>query len=138
MSASPPPKDAEADQADHSGDNDEIMSRDDGQGRDMAFNELDVKEQDRWLPIANGESFSFVFNALFAAVPREHGSSCRPWSHHPLLGDSAGAGPIFVLPQCVGPNGPNASRRSAENLAVTRMRPLPLPGSGPCWPTGAI
>jgi nuclear transcription Y subunit beta len=52
MSASPPPKDAEADQGDHSPENEE---RNEDGNRDMAYNEFDVKEQDRWLPIANGE-----------------------------------------------------------------------------------
>ncbi|MCJ1445120.1 MAG: hypothetical protein MMC23_005625 [Stictis urceolatum] len=53
MSASPP-KEAEVEQGDPTPENSEHMDRgDDAQARDLAYNEFDVKEQDRWLPIAN-------------------------------------------------------------------------------------
>ena len=55
MSASPP-KETEVEQGDPSPDNsDHTMDRGDpdAQARDLTF-EFEVKEQDRWLPIANG------------------------------------------------------------------------------------
>ena len=55
MSASPP-KETEVEQGDPSPDNsDHNMDRGDpdAQARDLTF-EFEVKEQDRWLPIANG------------------------------------------------------------------------------------
>ena len=55
MSVSPP-KD-EVDAGDQSPDNSEHMDRGDteAQARELAY-EFEVKEQDRWLPIANGWS----------------------------------------------------------------------------------
>lgn len=54
MSASPAEK-ADVDQGDSNPENSEQMERGDTEGaRDAAYNEFDVKEQDRWLPIANG------------------------------------------------------------------------------------
>lgn len=54
MSASPP-KETEVEQGDPSPDNSDQMDRGDpdAQARDLPF-EFEVKEQDRWLPIANG------------------------------------------------------------------------------------
>ncbi|KAI4149377.1 MAG: hypothetical protein LQ340_004666 [Diploschistes diacapsis] len=53
MSASPAEK-ADVDQGDSNPENSEQMERGDTEGaRDAAYNEFDVKEQDRWLPIAN-------------------------------------------------------------------------------------
>jgi len=53
MSVSPPKEDVEA--GDPSPDNSEPMDRGDteAQARELAY-EFEVKEQDRWLPIANG------------------------------------------------------------------------------------
>ena len=50
-----PPKETEVEQGDPSPDNSEHMDRGDPEAaqRDLAY-EFDVKEQDRWLPIANG------------------------------------------------------------------------------------
>ena len=60
MSASPP-KEAEVEQGDPTPENSEHMDRgDDAQARDLAYNEFDVKEQDRWLPIANGSSNPYI------------------------------------------------------------------------------
>ncbi len=56
MSASPPKPD-DVDTGDsHPDNNSEPMDNREGDagGRDLPYNELDVKEQDRWLPIANG------------------------------------------------------------------------------------
>lgn len=54
MSASPT-KEADVEQGDPTPENSGEMDRGDNDGaRDAAYNELDVKEQDRWLPIANG------------------------------------------------------------------------------------
>jgi hypothetical protein len=57
MSASPP-KDADVEPGDPTPENSEHMDRGDADSatRDTQYNELDVKEQDRWLPIANGKS----------------------------------------------------------------------------------
>ncbi|MCJ1352831.1 MAG: hypothetical protein MMC33_002815 [Icmadophila ericetorum] len=54
MSVSPP-KETDVEQGDPSPDNSEHMDRGDteAQARELAF-EFEVKEQDRWLPIANG------------------------------------------------------------------------------------
>ena len=54
MSVSPP-KEPDVEQGDPSPDNSEHMDRGDpeAQARELAF-EFEVKEQDRWLPIANG------------------------------------------------------------------------------------
>ena len=54
MSASPSEK-PEGDQRDPTPENSEPMDKGDTEGlRDAAYSEFDVKEQDRWLPIANG------------------------------------------------------------------------------------
>ena len=55
MSVSPPKEEVEA--GDRSPDNSEHMDRGDteAQARELAY-EFEVKEQDRWLPIANGWS----------------------------------------------------------------------------------
>ena len=69
MSASPSPKDAPADAdtvaapADPTPEKSESlerMDRGDADGGAGAYNEFDVKEQDRWLPIANGEPIPFL------------------------------------------------------------------------------
>ena len=73
MSASPPEK-ADVEQGDPTPENSEQMDRGDGEGaRDAAYNELDVKEQDRWLPIANGwlPRYPF-FTVLRSGCPRTH------------------------------------------------------------------
>ena len=58
MSASPA-KDADVEPGDPTPENSGDMERGDTEGtRDAAYNELDVKEQDRWLPIANGWSLN--------------------------------------------------------------------------------
>ena len=55
MSASPPPKDAtDAEPGDPTPDK-SSMERGDGDGGAGTYSEFDVKEQDRWLPIANGK-----------------------------------------------------------------------------------
>ena len=60
MSAAPSPKDAtDVDQADPSREKSESMDQGDGDGGAGAYNEFDVKEQDRWLPIANGKHTLF-------------------------------------------------------------------------------
>ena len=61
MSASPP-KEADVEQGDPTPENSEPMDRGDTEpgARELAYNEFDVKEQDRWLPIANG----WLLNAL--------------------------------------------------------------------------
>lgn len=58
MSASPP-KETDVEQGGPSPENSEHMDRadPDAQARDLAY-EFEVKEQDRWLPIANGSFFS--------------------------------------------------------------------------------
>ena len=53
MSASPP-KDTEVEQGDPTPENSGDRDMDTEGARDIPYNELDVKEQDRWLPIANG------------------------------------------------------------------------------------
>ena len=54
-----PPKETDVEQADPSPDNSEHMDRGDPEAaqRDLTY-EFEVKEQDRWLPIANGWSLS--------------------------------------------------------------------------------
>ncbi len=63
MSASPPPRDADAEpEPARSRDDEEVMDQerpDTAHIQGMSY-EFDVKEQDRWLPIANG-SFDFFF-----------------------------------------------------------------------------
>ena len=57
MSASPPEK-AEAEQGPQSGDEAEHMERGEaGDTSGQGLGDFEVKEQDRWLPIANGWSF---------------------------------------------------------------------------------
>ena len=60
MSVSPP-KETDVEQGAPSPDNSEHMDRGDpeAQARELAY-EFEVKEQDRWLPIANGWSPCFV------------------------------------------------------------------------------
>ncbi|MCJ1286668.1 hypothetical protein MMC26_006014 [Xylographa opegraphella] len=63
MSASPP-KETEVEQGDPSPDNSDHMSRGDpdAQARDLTF-EFEVKEQDRWLPIANASLLSLLYGS---------------------------------------------------------------------------
>ena len=65
MSASPP-KEADVEPGDPTPENSEPMDRADTESgaRDIAYNDFDVKEQDRWLPIANG----WLLNALFTVL----------------------------------------------------------------------
>lgn len=56
MSVSPPVKETDVEQGDPSPDNSEHMDNrtdPEAQARELAY-EFEVKEQDRWLPIANG------------------------------------------------------------------------------------
>jgi hypothetical protein len=57
MSSASPPKDAEVEHGEQSGEDREMEHPDQGAGT----GEFEVKEQDRWLPIANG---SLVFGAF--------------------------------------------------------------------------
>ena len=67
MSASPP-KDTDVEQGDRTPDNSGDMDRGDTEAtqRDMAYNEHDVKEQDRWLPIANGWLFVHLYYSIIS------------------------------------------------------------------------
>lgn len=55
MSASPPKDDHDAEPSVHSGEEAEHMDRDQ-EGAQQGLIDFEVKEQDRWLPIANGKS----------------------------------------------------------------------------------
>ena len=60
MSASPAKSADGVEAGDPAADNSEQMDRGDTESgsRDPLYNEFDVKEQDRWLPIANGWSLN--------------------------------------------------------------------------------
>ncbi|MCJ1382813.1 hypothetical protein MMC17_005926 [Xylographa soralifera] len=77
MSASPP-KETEVEQGDPSPDNSDHMDRGDpdAQARDLAF-EFEVKEQDRWLPIANGWFSVHRQLRISVRMPRDRCSSVR-------------------------------------------------------------
>ena len=51
MSDSPPPKETDVEQSAHSGDEENPMEP---EGPQQGLGDFEVKEQDRWLPIANG------------------------------------------------------------------------------------
>jgi len=63
MSASPP-KDADVEAEEPSAETTgDMSSREEGHVRgEGAFTEFDVKEQDRWLPIANGKSQVLLYH----------------------------------------------------------------------------
>ncbi len=67
MSASPP-KETDVEPGPQSPDNSEHMERDpqDPQAQGLAY-EFEVKEQDRWLPIANGWSLMHLYLRLICA-----------------------------------------------------------------------
>lgn len=49
-----PPKDADVEQGGVQSDDPEMNDPQDPNASGLAYSEFDVKEQDRWLPIANG------------------------------------------------------------------------------------
>lgn len=59
MSASPP-KDDQVEQGAQSGDDGDAIMNQDPHSSGLAY-EFEVKEQDRWLPIANGKSSILSF-----------------------------------------------------------------------------
>jgi nuclear transcription Y subunit beta len=54
MSSASPPKEQEVEQDNQSGDEQDNMDRGDADPQGQGQGEFEVKEQDRWLPIANG------------------------------------------------------------------------------------
>lgn len=70
MSATPPKQDVEP-EGSNSENEKEVMDRPDGT-QDQGSYEFEVKEQDRWLPIANGE---FFYESLVIAPIRSRQSS---------------------------------------------------------------
>jgi hypothetical protein len=54
MSSASPPKEPEVEQDNQSGDDQGEMDRGDPDAQGQGQGEFEVKEQDRWLPIANG------------------------------------------------------------------------------------
>ena len=54
MSSASPPKEPEVEQGTQSGDDPEHMEREHQETQTQGPGEFEVKEQDRWLPIANG------------------------------------------------------------------------------------
>lgn len=68
MSASPPTKDTDVEQGDPTPENSGDMDRGDTEAaqRDAPFSEFDVKEQDRWLPIANGWSLVHPYHPIIS------------------------------------------------------------------------
>ena len=103
MSASPP-KEADVEQGDPTPENSEPMDRGDTESgaRELAFNDFDVKEQDRWLPIANG----WLLNTLLTVL-----SSCE---HHQASG--ARHGEIHLRPT----SAPRAKSRRTQKSHSTR------------------
>ena len=67
MSASPPTKEADVEQGAPSPDNSEPMDTRDPDTQAREAYEFEVKEQDRWLPIANGWLFMHHSLHLFRA-----------------------------------------------------------------------
>jgi pre-mRNA-splicing factor ATP-dependent RNA helicase DHX38/PRP16 len=64
MSSASPPKEPEVEPENQSGDDPEQMDRENQDANAGVAGEFEVKEQDRWLPIANG-----LFNAFLRLVP---------------------------------------------------------------------
>ena len=98
MSASPPPKDAtDVDAGDPTPEKSESMDRGDAEGGAGAYNDFDVKEQDRWLPIANGEP------SYLSGPPLLRSPHVCPCTH---ISASFDAGPsIFTIPRPPSRNG---------------------------------
>lgn len=65
MSSASPPKEPEADPVTQSGDEADHMEREHQDLPAHGQGEFEVKEQDRWLPIANGSSLSPIFFFFF-------------------------------------------------------------------------
>lgn len=70
MSTSPP-KEPDVEQSAHSGEEQDPMDREQEGAQGTGAGEFEVKEQDRWLPIANGQfdPFLFLYQLL---VPPSH------------------------------------------------------------------
>lgn len=64
MSSASPPKEPEVEHENQSGDDPESMDRDNQDPSGHGQGEFEVKEQDRWLPIANGTCCSSPFCAF--------------------------------------------------------------------------
>ncbi len=78
MSASPP-KEPDVEQNAQSGEEQEHMDRDQ-EGTQGTGLDFEVKEQDRWLPIANGWcTFHFVL-CLSSPIPVSPGAQLGPWT----------------------------------------------------------
>lgn len=60
MSSASPPKEPEVERGTQSGDDAEQMEREHPDTQAQGQGEFEVKEQDRWLPIANGTSSDFI------------------------------------------------------------------------------
>lgn len=67
MSSASPPKEPEVERGTQSGDDAEQMERENPETQAQGQGEFEVKEQDRWLPIANG---IYIFPFIFVARGR--------------------------------------------------------------------
>ncbi|EFE45194.1 hypothetical protein TRV_00008 [Trichophyton verrucosum HKI 0517] len=82
MSSASPPKEPEVEPVTQSGDEAEPMEREHHDIQTQGQGEFEVKEQDRWLPIANGLFIPFSLLALLLSIPS---SSFVEVTHLPYL-----------------------------------------------------
>lgn len=68
MSSASPPKEPEAEPVTQSGDEADHMEREQQDLPAHGQGEFEVKEQDRWLPIANGSSLSPLPSSLWLSI----------------------------------------------------------------------
>lgn len=82
MSSASPPKEPEVEPVTQSGDEAEPMEREHHDIQTQGQGEFEVKEQDRWLPIANGLfipfSLSLSLFALLLSIPSSSFVGCHP------------------------------------------------------------
>jgi hypothetical protein len=85
MSSASPPKEPEVEHENQSGDDPESMDRDNQDPSGQGQGEFEVKEQDRWLPIANGASSAFLhFVLLLCSCVTKQPISIRAGSCFPM------------------------------------------------------
>lgn len=77
MSSASPPKEPEVEPEAQSGDDQEHMERDNQDTQGQGQGEFEVKEQDRWLPIANGKFTCPCMSSVLLICAYLASAACR-------------------------------------------------------------
>ena len=122
MSASTPPKDAtDAEPGDPTPDK-SSMERGDADGGAGTYSEFDVKEQDRWLPIANGKLTPF--NPIVNPEAHRSASPAYHLSNHPVLLPAVPSDPSHRdAPSGTMAPGPGYTRAREREISPFELRP---------------